>query len=238
MQAEETPMNAMNAPRHLEKQLLTTKFFPPIASHTLIARPRLSALFNESLTYPLTLLSAPAGSGKTTSLATWAQSLLASNSHLAWISLEEEDNEPISFWINILTALSMRQPEYFTPLLKYMQTPQPPPLKHVLTLLINLLVGNSEHFVLVLDDYHLIIEQQIHTMLTYLVEHIPPQLHIILATRIDPPLPLSLLQTRELMLQVRVDQLRCTEEETRAFLQEVMGLQLPDEVIEGITART
>jgi LuxR family maltose regulon positive regulatory protein len=233
--AEEAPINISI---RLEKQILTTKFFLPVALHTLIARPRLSVLLNESLKCPLTLVSAPAGFGKTTSLATWAQSLLVNNAQLAWISLDEEDNEPQWFWSNVLIALTMQQPERFMPLLKYLQSPQTPPLKQVLTVLINLLIDSPEHFVLILDDYHLITEPQIHTTLAYLVEHLPAQLHLILATRIDPPLPLPLLQTRDLVRQVRIDQLRCTEEETKAFLQEVMGIELPDETIEEVTTRT
>jgi len=222
----------------IQNQLLATKFFVPVASHPLIARPRLNVLLREGLMHPLTLVSTPAGFGKTMLLADWVKSLSQSEAVVGWLSLDEEDNEPVSFWINALNALSTHRPERFTPLLKFLQSPQTPPLKHVLAALINLLMDSSEHFVLILDDYHLITEQQIHTTLAYLVEHIPPQLHIILATRSDPPLSLSLLQTREQVLQVRADQLRCTTEETRAFLQEVMGIQLPDETIQEVTTRT
>jgi len=222
----------------IQNQLLATKFFVPVASHPLISRPRLSALLQESLKRPLTVVSTPAGFGKTMLLASWGQSLPQSDALLGWVSLDEEDNEPVLFWINALTALSTHQSELFTPLLRYLQSPQTPPLKHVLTALINLLIDRTERFVLVLDDYHLITESQVHTTLAYLVEHLPPQLHIILATRTDPPLSLSLLQTREQVLQIRTNQLCCTAEETKAFLQEVMGIQLPDKTIQEVTART
>jgi len=222
----------------IQNQLLATKFFVPVASHPLISRPRLNALLQESLNHPLTLISTPAGFGKTMLLSAWGQSLPPSRALLAWLSLDEEDNEPQQFWLNVLTALSMHQPERFTPLLKYLQSPQTPPLKYVLTALVNLLVDRTEHIVLILDDYHLITEPQVHTTLAYLVEHLPSQLHIILATRTDPPLPLSLLQTREQVLQIRTNQLCCTPEETKAFLQEVMGVQLPDETIREVTTRT
>ena len=222
----------------IQDQLLATKFFVPVASHPLIARPRLMALLQQSLGRSLTLVSTPAGFGKTTLLAAWVKSLSRSDVVVGWLSLDEEDNEPRSFWIEALSAFSLHQPDRFAPLLKYLQSPQTPPLKHILTAFINLLVDSPEHFVLVLDDYHLITEPLIHTTLAYLVEHIPPQLHIILATRMDPPLPISLLQTREMMLQVRADQLRCTSEETKTFLQDVMGIQLPDETIEQVTTRT
>ena len=134
--------------------------------------------------------------------------------------------------------LNKQQPERFSSLLKHLQSPQAPPLKYLLTALINLLLESTEHFLLILDDYQLITEQQVHTTLSYLVEHLPPQLHIILATRADPPLPLPLLRARQQVLEVRTDQLRCTAEETRAFFHEVMGIQLPDETIQEVTART
>lgn len=222
----------------IQNQLLATKFFVPVASHPLITRSRLDALLQESLECPLTLVSAPAGFGKTTLLATWVKSLSQSDPVVGWVSLDEEDNEPVSFWVNALNALSMHQPDRFTSLLKYLQLPQTPPLKHVLAAFINLLIDSPEHYVLILNDYHLISEQQVHTTLTYLVEHSPPQLHIILATRIDPPLPILLLQTRKRVLQIRTDQLRCTPNETKAFFREVMDIQLPDKTIEEVTTRT
>jgi ATP/maltotriose-dependent transcriptional regulator MalT len=103
---------------------------------------------------------------------------------------------------------------------------------------INLLAEGTEHFLLILDDYHIIAEQQVHTTVAYLIEHLPPQLRIVIATRADPPLPLSLPRARELVLEVRTDQLRCTAEETGAFFHEVMDTQLPDETIQQVTART
>ncbi|HEX3643464.1 MAG TPA: AAA family ATPase, partial [Ktedonobacteraceae bacterium] len=222
----------------IQSQLLATKFFVPVAPGTLISRPRLNALLDESLKYPLTLVSTPAGFGKTMLLSAWAQSLPASHSLVAWVSLDEEDNEPQLFWTYVLSALGQQQPEHFTPLFKLLQSSEPPPLIYILTALINRVLDSQEHFVLILDDYHLITEQQVHTKLSYLVEHLPAHLHIILATRADPPLPLSQLRARQQVLEVRTDQLRCTAQETRAFFQEVMGLQLPDDMIQEVTART
>src|SRR5579872_1222196 len=201
----------------IQSQLLATKFFVPMTSGTLISRPRLSVLLDESLKYPLTLVSAPAGFGKTMLLSCWAQSLPANHPLVAWVSLDEEDNDPRLFWTYVLSALDQQQPERFTPLFKYLQSPEAPPLIYVLNALCNLVLDSQDHFVLILDDYHLITEQQIHATLSYLVEHLPPQLHIILATRTDPPLSLSQLRARGLMLEVRTDQLRCTVKETSAF---------------------
>ena len=175
-------------------QLLATKFFIPSSSHALIPRPRLTELLNKSLERPLTLVSAPAGFGKTTLLSTWIQSLPSEHSRIAWVSLDEGDNEPVLFWLYVLTALDSQQPGLCTQLVTYLQTQQAPPLRSVLQTLINRLAEQSEQLLLILDDYHLVTEQAIHTSLTYLVEHLPPQLHLILATRADPPLPISLLR--------------------------------------------
>ncbi len=222
----------------LENQLLVTKFYVPVASGSLISRPRLIGLLNKGREYPLTLVSAAAGFGKTTLLASWVQSLQAPGPRVAWVSLDEEDNEPRLFWAYILTALNKQLPERFTSLLTLMQSLQSPPLSTLLVELINLLVEGTDTFLLILDDYQVITEQQVHTTLAYLIEHLPPQLRIIVATRADPPLPLPLLRSYQQALEVRTDQLRCTPEETRAYLNEVMGIHLPDETIQEITART
>src|SRR5258708_4220185 len=228
----------MNTSKGIQNHLLATKFFVPVAPGPLISRPRLSALLDKSLKYPLTFVSAPAGFGKTALLATWGQSLPASNSRLCWVSLDEEDNQTQLFWTAILMALTRQQPERFTPLLEHVQQPHDPALKHILTALINLLMESTDRFILILDDYHLITEQQVHTTLSYLIEHLSPQLHIILATRSDPLLPFSQLRARHQIVEVSTDQLRCTEEETRAFFKEVMSIQLLDETIKEITACT
>jgi LuxR family maltose regulon positive regulatory protein len=222
----------------LGDQLLITKLYVPITSGPLISRPRLSALLEGSLHCPFTLVSAPAGFGKTTLLAVWKQSLPAGKPLVAWVSLDEEDNEPRLFWTYVLTALQRQKPEVFAPLVRHLQSPQVPPLQYILAELINSLVEGQDEFLLILDDYQLITDQQVHKTLAYLIEHLPPQLHIILATRADPPLPLPLLRAQRHSLEVRTDQLRCTLQETRAFFQEAMNLQLPDEVIQEVRDRT
>jgi LuxR family maltose regulon positive regulatory protein len=222
----------------IQSQLLATKFYAPTSPGTLIRRPRLHALLNKSLKSPLTLVSAPAGFGKTTLLSTWAHSLPATQARVAWLSLDEEENDPQLFWTYVLSALDQQQPERFTPLFKALQSAQAPSLQSILTSLINLTLESCEHLVLVLDDYHVITEQQVHTTLSYLVSHLSPYLHVILATRVDPPLPLSLLRTRGQLLEIRTEQLRCTAEETKAFLQQVMALQLPDQILQEVRSRT
>src|SRR6266567_1640022 len=208
-------------------QLLATKFFIPSSSHALIPRLRLIELLNMSLECPLTLVSAPAGFGKTTLLSTWVQSLLPERSRIAWVSLDEGDNEPVLFWMYVLAALDSQQPGLCAQLVTYLQTQQAPPLRSVLQTLINRLAEQSEQLLLILDDYHLVTEQAIHTSLTYLVEHLPPQLHLILSTRADPPLPLSLLRARGHLLEIRTNALRCTPEEVIAFLKQTVSIQHP-----------
>jgi LuxR family maltose regulon positive regulatory protein len=224
-------------------QLLTTKFFVPSAPHSLIARPHLTALLDQGLRRKLILISAPAGFGKTTLLSSWVQSLPQEHPgapRVAWVSLDEGDNEPVLFWTYLLTALDAQQPGLCAPLLAYLQIQQASmaQMRYVLKALINTLANSAEQFLLVLDDYHLITEPEVHHSLTYLVEHLPPQLHLTLATRVDPPLPLSLLRARGEVLEVRTNQLRCTMEEVRTFFQQVMGMHLPGNLIQEVTART
>src|SRR5260370_21898017 len=159
----------MNPSMVIQTPLLATQFFVTVTSGNLLLRLRLSTLLDESLKFPLTLISAPAGFGKTMLLSAWAQSLPASYALVAWLSLDEDDNDPQLFWTYVLSALDQRQPERFTSLLKSLQSPQALPLKYILTALSNLVLESPEHMVLILDDYHLITEQQVHATLSYLV---------------------------------------------------------------------
>jgi LuxR family transcriptional regulator, maltose regulon positive regulatory protein len=229
---------SINTSMAIENQLLATKFYVPRASHTLISRPRLTALLQESLECPLTLVSAPAGFGKTTLLAAWGQSLSKSQYRLCWISLDEEDNDPRLFWTYVLSALQMQRPERFTPLLTQFQARQALSLKSLQIALINLLADSDQHYLLIVDDYHLITKQEVHTTLAYLIEHSPAQLHIILATRVDPPLPLSLQRANRQICELRTEQLRCTVEETDAFFEQVVGIQLSGGMSQQVTTRT
>jgi LuxR family maltose regulon positive regulatory protein len=212
----------MKPPISLENQLLTTKFSVPRTLGPLVARPRLDVLLNESLKYPLTLVSAPAGFGKTTLLSTLVRSLQASPSLVAWLSLDEEENDPQLFWTYVLAALERQRPERFGPLLQSLQSSQVALVKSVLTALINVLLEDDQQVVLVLDDYHLITNPEIHQSILYLVQHIPPQLHLILATRSDPPVQLVRWRARDQVLEVRSEQLRCTLEETKEFFQRLL----------------
>ena len=228
----------MNSPMTIQNPLLATKFFLPTAPGTLISRPRLHDLLDEALMHPFTLVSAPAGFGKTTLLSTWAQSRPVHNTEICWLSLDEEDNDPYLFWTYVLSALHAQDPHHFAALLSQLQSPLPPPLKPLLTQLINLLTESTRHWVLILDDYHLITQEQVHTTLAYLIEHLSSHAHIVLATRTDPPLPLPLLRAQQQAREIRTDQLRCTIEETKAFFQHVVGISLPDQIIREVADRT
>jgi LuxR family maltose regulon positive regulatory protein len=195
-------------------------------------------LLDKSLEHSFTLVSAAAGFGKTTLLSSWARSLPTNDPLIAWISLDEEDNDPRLFWTYVLTALDTHRPELFTPLLEFLWSSQAPSLKAVLTNMINLLVECTDQFVLILDDYQMITEQEVHMTLAYLLEHLPSQLHIILATRADPPLPLAALRTGGRALEVRTDQLRCTVDETGAFFEKMVGIGMPDQAVQEVTMRT
>ena len=219
-------------------QLLTTKFFIPSPSHTLIPRPRLTAQLSASLQRKLILTSAPPGFGKTTLLSAWVQSLPLGNPHVAWVSLDEGDNDLLHFWEYGLTALDKCKPGLCTSLLTYLRTEQSLPVHYLLTALINTLVKQTEQFLLVLDDYHVISQPEVHGSLTYLLEHLPPQLHLILATRVDPPLSLSRLRALDQVFEVRTEQLRCTSEEALAFFTQAMRITLTSEEIHEVEVRT
>jgi LuxR family maltose regulon positive regulatory protein len=222
----------------LDEQLLSTKFFVPSFSSALVPRPRLTRLLDEGSGCPLTLVSAPAGFGKTTLLSAWVHAREKDYPRVAWVSLDEGDNDLLRFWNYVLTALDHVQPGRCRELVSYLHTQQSPPVQSVLTALINRLAEQTEQVVLVLDDYHLITEQAIHRSLSYLLDHLPPQLRVILSSRGDPPLPLARMRACGQVLEVRTDQLRCTLEEARVFLHEVMGLTLADQELEEVEDHT
>ena len=222
----------------LRDHLLATKFFIPSPSHTLILRPRLTAQLSASLEHKLTLVSAPAGFGKTTLLSAWVQALPPGNPYVAWVSLDEGDNDPLRFWEYALAALDKCKPGLFTSLLTFLHTQPSLSVHYLLTALINTLVKQTEQVLLVLDDYHVITEPEVHSSLTSLLEHLPPQLHLILATRTDPPLSLSRLRARDHVVEVRTEQLRCTSEEARAFFTQAMRIPLTSEEVREVEVRT
>ena len=149
----------MNESTALHEQLLATKFFIPSSSHALILRSRLLELLTrKGLECKLTLVSAPAGFGKTTLLSNWIHSLQPQRPRVAWVSLDEGDNEPVLFWRYVFAALDRAQPGLCAELVTYLHTQQAPPLRSALQTLINRLAAQPEQFLLILDDYHLLTE--------------------------------------------------------------------------------
>src|SRR5712692_3663632 len=221
-----------------EHLLLVTKLATPPVRSDLVARPRLTNQLQLGIQRPLTLIAAPAGFGKTTLLSTWLEhaSLPA-----AWISLEHDDDDLTRFWSSVFTALSRVHPGSGASALALLQasTLSPlPPIETVLTVWINGLTALQNEVVLVFDDYHLITTQPIHHSVTYLVDHLPHQLHLVIATRADPPLPLARLRTRGHLTEIRAADLRFTAEETAAFLTRAHGLELSAQDIATLEART
>jgi len=224
-----------------ETLLLATKFYVPPFRPEMVSRPRLVEQLNAGLHRKLTLISAPAGFGKTSLLSEW---IGACQRPVAWLSLDEGDNDPARFMAYLVAALETVESagEMVGPIgetvLAALQSPEGPQLEPVLTALINKIASVTEPFVLVLDDYHLITAQQIHQAITFILEHLPPQMHLVIAARADPPLPVAGLRGRGQLTEVRQADLRFTPEEASAFLNKLMGLDLAEEDIEALSART
>ncbi|HEX6553028.1 MAG TPA: LuxR family transcriptional regulator, partial [Ktedonobacteraceae bacterium] len=227
----------MDESKRFQDQLLTTKFFVPASSRALISRARLLALLDEGLSRPLILVSAPAGFGKSTLVASWVQSRPAEGSPVAWVSFDEGDNDPLQFWSYVLTALERCQPGTYQPLLTALRS-QNFSLPYLLTALLNTWVEHSEPQLLIFDDYQVITEPALHTALASLIERLPPRVHLVLITRVDPPLKLSRLRGRDQVVEIRTDSLRYTIEETDTFLREVMSIHLEPHEVEQVAART
>ena len=215
--------------------ILQTKLFIPPTRRKRVPRPALIARLNEGLTGKLTLISAPAGFGKTTLMADWLQQL---DRPFTWISLDEGDNDPVRLCSYILAALQRIEPEMVEAAQAMLEAPQPPPQDLLLTCLVNDVAEIERPFVLVLDDYHLIQAPTIHKAITFLLDHMPPQMHLALTSRADPPLPVALLRGRGQLCELHAADLRFSPEEAAAFLNEVMGLDLTAEQVSALERRT
>ena len=217
--------------------LLTTKLYVPRAHPNLVPRPRLGDFLVEGMSRRLTLISAPAGFGKTTLLSEWRMMYLGSEYPVAWVSLEEADNDPSRFLSYLIAALQAIEVNVGEAALASLHSPQPPPIESVLTALVNEIATIPKDFALVLDDYHLIANEAVHHAITFLLDHLPPQGHLIISSRVDPPLPLARLRAQGQMTEIRADNLRFTPEETATFLRSAMGLDLPEESVTALEER-
>jgi LuxR family maltose regulon positive regulatory protein len=230
------------------EQLLTTKLNIPLARPQLVTRLRLIEQLNDGLHCKLTLISAPAGFGKTTLVTEWVNNpgLAATNegqttNRIAWLSLDEGDNDLARFLAYFITALNRvagTKAAIGEGALSMLQSPKLPPAETILTSLLNEVAALPDRIVLILDDYHLIEIQPIYEALTYLLEHLPPQLHLVIATREDPLIPLARLRAHCQLTELRAADLRFTSSEAAEFLNQVMGLDLSAEDVAALEDRT
>ncbi len=219
----------------MSAQILATKLYIPPPRPKVVLRPRLIERLNEGLRRKLTLVSAPAGFGKTTLVSEW---VARCERPTAWLSLDEGDNDPARFLTYLVAALQTVVTTIGDGVLRAIQSPQPPPTETILTALLNEISTVKHDFVLVLDDYHVVDSKPVDNALAFLLQHLPPQMHLVIATRENPQLPLPRLRVQGELTEVRVADLRFTLPEAAGFLNQVMGLNLSEEDVAALETRT
>jgi len=232
----------------MSSPILITKLYIPPTRPELVSRPRLIKRLNAGLDRKLTLVSAPAGFGKTTLVSEWVDSVRSGNltegkikAKITWLSLDEGDNDLTRFLTYFTAALKQVEgidAALGASALRMLQSSQSPPVEGVLTYLINEIAASPDRIIFILDDYHLIETQTIHNALTYLLEHLPPQLHLIITTRDDPHLPLARLRVQGQLSELRASDLRFSISEATEFLNQVMGLGLSTDDVAVLERRT
>jgi LuxR family maltose regulon positive regulatory protein len=217
--------------------ILATKLYIPPSRRRVVVRPRLVQRLTEGLAAgnKLTLVSAPAGFGKTTLIGEW---VAGCGRPTAWLSLDEGDSDLSRFLTYLIAALQTVAPGIGERISTVLQSPEPPPLESTLTGLLNDIATIPNDVVLVLDDYHVLDARPVDDALAFLVEHLPPQVHLVLATREDPALPLARLRARGRLTELRAADLRFTPSEAAGFLNQVMGLDLTVDDITALETRT
>jgi LuxR family maltose regulon positive regulatory protein len=222
--------------------LLPTKLYLPPVPAGYVARPQLFGKLDEALARRLTLVSAPAGAGKTTLVSAWAQSLRKKGATFGWLSLDEADNAPAHFMEYVIACLEESGVQLNSAASAF-DSDQPVmgeefPAETIPASIIRGLMNLQQELVLILDDYHVIHNQEVHAALGYLLEHMPPRLHIILLTRSDPPLELARMRVAGQLEELRMEHLRFSEQETAAFLEKSAGVQLTEANLAALNART
>jgi LuxR family transcriptional regulator, maltose regulon positive regulatory protein len=217
-------------------ELLWTKLAAPAPRPGLLPRTGLQEQLQKGLEAKLCLLDAPAGSGKTTLLAQW--SATAGAGRVAWVSLDEGDNDPTRFWVYVVEALRTVEPGVGAGALDALRRPSADLYRAVLPGLLNRLSAAGSPLFLVLDDYHLITNSACHQTLGYFLDHLPAGVHVALSSRTDPPLPLPRMRVRGDMAELRVADLQFTGEEALALLNGEMGLRLAADDVERLAERT
>jgi LuxR family transcriptional regulator, maltose regulon positive regulatory protein len=221
---------------NIDQHLLATKLtIPSLCYEKIIHRQRLYWLLDAALYYPIVLVSAPTGFGKTTLIAQWAREKEIA---AAWVSLEKADNELTRFWCYIMAALNNQQPALYQQIECGLKPSSLLQIEVFLTDLINTLMHLNKNLFLVLDDYQIITDQAIQHSMIFLLTHLPPQLHLIIVTRSDPPLTIARLRVQGKLTEIRATDLLLTIDETHVFLDQVMDLPLTDQQITTLWQRT
>ncbi|MBE3037311.1 MAG: helix-turn-helix transcriptional regulator, partial [Chloroflexi bacterium] len=215
--------------------ILATKLYAPTHRPKLVPRPGLIDRLNEGLHRKLTLISAPAGFGKTTLASEW---IAGCKRPSAWLSLDEGDSDFARFLMYLVAALQTMKADIGTRILAVLHSPQQAPTESVLTSLINEINDMPDDFILVLDDYHAIDAKSVDEALAFLLEHLPPQMHLVIATREDPDLPLARWRARGQLTELRAADLRFAAAEASQFLNQAMGLNLSEDSITALENRT
>ena len=221
----------------MPRPVIATKLNVPRVRRGLVARPTLLERLGRGTESRLTLVSAPAGFGKTTLLAEWLGATDGDDRAVAWLSLDPGDDEPASFWTYAVTALQRAVPGVGSGALELLAT-SPVPTDLVLTTLLNELAAAPGEVWLVFDDYHMVQSHDVRDGMTFLLEHLPPHVHVVLSTRADPDLPLARWRVRGELVEIRAADLRFTSDEATTYLNEATGLHLAPEYVEVLEERT
>lgn len=216
--------------------IISTKLHIPLLPSYLVPRLRLTAKLESGHPRKLILVSAPAGFGKTSLIAEWANQSLE-NCLVSWVHLDEHENELFRFLSYIVAALQAHQKDFGEAALSGLQSIPPAPGQAVLTSLINEIASLQRELVLILDDYHLIVANPIHEAVAFLIEHLPANMRLVITTRTDPPLPIHRLRARRQMTEIRAEDLRFNSEETRILLEGILHTSISTEDITALESR-
>ena len=219
------------------RPVIATKLYVPRTRRGIITRPRLIEQLRRGAEVSVTLMSAPAGFGKTTLLAEWLSETSDYDRRVAWLSLDATDNEPAAFWTYVATALTSAVPSIGTTAAELLGS-SAVPMYRVLTTLLNELAETQHEIWLILDDYHLVDDHDVGEAMAFFLEHLPAHVHVVLSTRADPDLPLARWRVRGELVEIRAADLRFTPEEAAAYLETATGLNLAAEDVAVLEERT